>query len=53
MDDGGKVGSGLKLATNNFKLEEIKILIKILKNKFNIYSTYQKTGVKDQYHIYI
>lgn len=53
MDDGGKVGKGLKLATNNFSKDEIKHLIYILNKKYNIKSTIHKTGAIDQYNIYI
>lgn len=53
MDDGGKVGKGLKLATNNFNYKEVLYLINILYNKYNIKSTIQKTGVDNQYNIYI
>lgn len=53
MDDGGKVGNGLKLATNNFSYDENIYLIKLLKDKYNIKSTIQKTGCINQYNIYI
>lgn len=53
MDDGGKVGSGLKLATNSFIYEDVLYLKDILYKKYNLKSEIQKTGVKNQYHIYI
>lgn len=53
MDDGGKVGEGLKLATNSFKYEDILYLINILNNKYNLKASIQKTGIENQYHIYI
>lgn len=53
MDDGGKLGSGLKLSTNNFTLKENQHLIYLLKSLYNIESTIHKTGVIDQYNIYI
>ena len=53
MNDGGKIGKGLKLATNNFTLNEVKQLIAILDVKYNIKSTIHKTGAIDQYNIYI
>lgn len=53
MDNGGKIGKGLKLATNNFTLNEVKQLISILEVKYNIKSTIHKTGAIDQYNIYI
>lgn len=53
MDDGGKVGKGLKLATNSFSYKEVVYLSNILLDKYNIKSTIQKTGVENQYHLYI
>lgn len=53
MDDGGKIGKGLKLATNNFTLNEVKQLISILDFKYNIKSNIHKTGAIDKYNIYI
>lgn len=53
MDDGGKVGSGLKLSTNNFTKEEVDYLVFLLKDIFNIDSNRQSAGCKDQYCIYI
>ncbi len=53
MDDGGKIGSGLKLATNNFTLKEVEYLILLLKNIYNIDSTMHKTGSDNQYNVYI
>jgi ubiquinol-cytochrome c reductase cytochrome b subunit len=53
MDDGGKLGQGLKLATNSFSYSDCLFLIKVLNDNFNIKSTVQKAGVSNQYHIYI
>lgn len=53
MDDGGKLGQGLKLATNSFSYSDCLFLIKVLNDNFNIKSTVQKAGVPNQYHIYI
>lgn len=53
MDDGGKVGSGLKISTNCFTLEENNYLIYLLKNLYNIDATLHKTGYVNQYNIYI
>jgi hypothetical protein len=53
MDDGGKVGSGLKLATNSFSYSDCMLLTKVLFDNFNIKATVQKAGVANQYHIYI
>jgi ubiquinol-cytochrome c reductase cytochrome b subunit len=36
MDDGSKDGSGLRISTNCFKKEEIIILLKVLKDKYDL-----------------
>lgn len=53
MDDGGKVSSGLKIATNNFSLNEVEFLAKILRNKYNLKTSIIKTGSLNQYNLYI
>ena len=53
MDDGSRVGKGLKLSTNNFTKDECFTLISILENNFNLKATVQSAGAKDQYIIYI
>jgi ubiquinol-cytochrome c reductase cytochrome b subunit len=55
MDDGvrSRVSSGLKLATNNFSLKEVEILANILRKKYNLKTSIIKTGVLNQYNIYI
>jgi len=53
MDDGGKVGSGLKFATNSYSYSDCLFLVKILHDKFFIKASVQSAGVKDQYLIYI
>ena len=53
MDDGGRVSSGLKIATNNFLLNEVEILANILRLKYNLKTSIIKTGALDQYNIYI
>ena len=58
MDDGGKVSSGLKLATNNFSEQEVFTLIKILYTKYNLKSSIQHdensaSNINKQYIIYI
>ncbi|CAK7920237.1 putative LAGLIDADG endonuclease (mitochondrion) [[Candida] anglica] len=45
MNDGAKVGKGLKLSTNSFTLEDIKLLMFMLDNKYNIKSSYQMAGI--------
>lgn len=53
MDDGARVGSGLKLCTNCFTFEETTRLTLVLNELYGIKSSLQKTGVPNQYHIYI
>lgn len=53
MDDGSKVGKGLKLSTNNFTYEECVYLINILYRKYNLKTSIQYSGKKDKYILYI
>lgn len=52
MDDGCKLGKGFKISTNSYTKEEVELLVKVLKNKFDLNSTIHNFG-KDQYTIYI
>lgn len=53
MDDGSNLGKGARIATNCFTLEEVKFLCNVLKNKFNILATPNKSGKDKGYIIYI
>ena len=53
MDDGGKVGNGLKFCTNSYTYTDCLILVNALNTNFGLKSTVQKAGYKDQYIIYI
>ena len=53
MDDGGRVGKGVKIATNNFIYEDLLLLINCLQFNFNIKSKIHKTGVVNQWCLYI
>uniref|UniRef100_UPI002A82F621 LAGLIDADG homing endonuclease n=1 Tax=Pappia fissilis TaxID=1040649 RepID=UPI002A82F621 len=55
MDDGGKVGKGLKLSTNSFTYLDCTLLVKVLYVNFNIKSSIQSASVgpDNQYIIYI
>jgi hypothetical protein len=64
MDDGSFTGSGLKLHTNAFSLEELNLLIEALEKNFSIKATInvsllllqsceQKNKEKSQYNLYI
>jgi ubiquinol-cytochrome c reductase cytochrome b subunit len=53
MDDGSKVGSGLKLSTNSFSYSDCLLLVKVLFDKFKLKASIQSAGVPNQYVIYI
>jgi LAGLIDADG DNA endonuclease family len=54
MDDGTFTGSGLRLCTHSFSLEELNLLIKALATNFNITASINTYNIeKGQYTIYI
>ena len=53
MDDGSKVGKGLKLSTNCFTYHECLFLINVLHKNFNLKASVQSAGSDKQYIIYI
>jgi hypothetical protein len=53
MDDGGFTGSGLKLHTDAFKIEDINLLIGALNKNFSIKASINKTSINNQFTIYI
>jgi ubiquinol-cytochrome c reductase cytochrome b subunit len=53
MDEGSKLGQGVKITTNNFSLSEIEFLCNILFKKFNLIATVQKAGKDKGYTLYI
>lgn len=53
MDDGGKMGTGLKLCTNSFTYSDCILLVRVLHDNFNLKSTIHSAGVTEQYIIYI
>lgn len=54
MDDGTSYkNKGFKFSTNSFTLKEIQYLTLILKKKYNLDSTIHKSGLNNQYNIYI
>jgi ubiquinol-cytochrome c reductase cytochrome b subunit len=53
MDDGAKVGKGLKFSSNSFTYNECLILVKTLNDNFNIKASIQSAGSNNQYIIYI
>jgi LAGLIDADG DNA endonuclease family/NADH-Ubiquinone oxidoreductase (complex I), chain 5 N-terminus len=48
MDDGSKLGSGFKIATNCFELSELKELCKLLFEKYNLDCTIHSNKVKEK-----
>jgi hypothetical protein len=51
MDDGNKKGNGFHLNTHSYTLSEVELLIKVLKQNFNLNCSIQKS-VKNQLIIY-
>lgn len=53
MDDGNFTGSGLKLNTNAFNLEDLNLLIEAIEKNFSIKTSINKTSIENQFTIYI
>ena len=53
MDDGRKIGEGLKLATNSFSYSDCNFLVKVLYENFKLKATVQSASIPNQNHIYI
>jgi hypothetical protein len=53
MDDGSTLNKGAKIATNCFTLEEVNFLCNVLKSRYNIFATPNKSGKNKGYVIYI
>jgi len=53
MDDGAKVGKGLKFSTNSYTYQDCLILIKALNDNFSLKASIQSAGAHNQYIIYI
>lgn len=53
MDNGSKAGSGVKLATNSFRLTDLNLLCETLYSLYDLNCTIQSAGVENQYVIYI
>lgn len=53
QDDGTWHNSSIRIATNNFKLNEIEILQNILSKKFKIKSSIHHLSKSNQYQLYI
>jgi hypothetical protein len=53
-DDGCLIKNrGLKFSTNSFILKEIQYLAYLLKNKYSLNTSIHKTGIVNQYNLYI
>lgn len=53
QDDGSRVSSGLKIATNCFTYEEVIFLAEILRYKYNFKISVHKSGALNQYNLYL
>lgn len=54
MDDGVKVKNrGFKFSTNSFTLKECKYLSTLIETKYNLKTSIHKSGLNNQYNIYI
>jgi ubiquinol-cytochrome c reductase cytochrome b subunit len=53
MDDGSKLGKGVRIATNNFTLREVEFLCLVLFKKFNLIATVHTGGKNKGYVLYI
>ena len=56
MDDGSKVGPGLKLSTNAFSYSDCLLLVKTIHDNFSLKASLQSAGAgsnNPQFHIYI
>jgi ubiquinol-cytochrome c reductase cytochrome b subunit len=53
MDDGGRVGQSMKLASNNFSYEDCLLLSNVLFEKYSLRTSVQSAGVPNQYIIYV
>ena len=53
MDDGAKVGKGLKFCTNSFSYKDCLFLSQILFDKYGLKSSVHNAGALNQYNVYI
>lgn len=54
MDDGSLYkNKGLKFCTNGFTIKEVKYLASLLNSQYNLNPSIHKTGIVNQYNIYI
>ena len=53
MDSGSKKGSGFIFCTDSYTLEDVQLLVKVLRDKFNLDATIQIGSNSKNYRIYI
>jgi hypothetical protein len=53
MDNGSRVTQGIKITTNTFKYEDLERVIELLKKKYKLKCTIQKTEKEEQYVLYL
>lgn len=53
MDDGSRLGPGVRIATNNFSLKEVEFLCNILFKKYNLIATIHTGGQDKGYVLYM
>jgi hypothetical protein len=56
MDDGSKLGQGLKLSTNAFTYSDCLLLVKTIHDNFSLKASIQSAGAgsnNSQFNIYI
>lgn len=53
IDDGSKVGKGLKFCTNSFSYNDCILLSSTLHNLYDIKTSVQSAGAENQYHVYV
>ena len=53
MDDGSRLGPGIRIPTNNFSYKEVEFLCNILFKKYNLIATIHTGGQDKGYVLYI
>jgi hypothetical protein len=53
MEVGSRARHGVRIETNNYKLEEVQFLVEVFRNKFDLDCVVIKTATIGQYSIYI
>jgi ubiquinol-cytochrome c reductase cytochrome b subunit len=53
IDDGARIGYGLKLSTNSFTFTDCNRLVQVIYDLYKIKATVQSAGSINQYHLYI